>query len=76
MTAHVDPTHDQLQAVAADERVGPVVMLNLNRYGDRDAYLRYGEVAMRAVAEVGGRSSGRRRSSRSWWAVTTTATTR
>ena len=34
----VDPTEAQIEAVAADERDGPVVMLNLNRYRDRDAY--------------------------------------
>jgi uncharacterized protein (DUF1330 family) len=54
---HVDPSHEQIQAVATDGRDGPVVMLNLNRYtgGDRGEYLRYGEVAMKAIEAVGGR---------------------
>lgn len=55
MNDHIDPSHEQLRAVATDERDGPVVMLNLNRYRDHDEYLAYGEVALRAVAEVGGR---------------------
>jgi uncharacterized protein (DUF1330 family) len=54
---HVNPTDDQLREVVAGggEGDGPVVMLNLNRYRDRDAYLRYGEVALRAIDAVGGR---------------------
>ncbi len=51
----VDPSHEQLQAVATDDRDGPVVMLNLNRYRDRDEYLRYGVVAMAALEQVGAR---------------------
>ena len=51
----VDPTEAQIEAVAADERDGPVVMLNLNRYRDRDEYLKYGMVALQAVEAVGGR---------------------
>ncbi|HYF47534.1 MAG TPA: DUF1330 domain-containing protein [Acidimicrobiales bacterium] len=51
----VDPTEDQIQAVLHDERDGPVVMLNLNRYRDRDTYLRYGIVALAAIESVGGR---------------------
>ena len=33
---------------------GPLVMLNLNRYRDRDAYVRYGEVATGVLERVGG----------------------
>jgi uncharacterized protein (DUF1330 family) len=51
----VDPTDAQIRSVAADERAGPVVMLNLNRYRDRDEYLKYGVVALQAVESVGGR---------------------
>lgn len=65
---HIDPTAEQLTAVASADLTTPVVMLNLNRYRDRaqyehpgpdddvsgrEAYLRYGEVALRAMAEVG-----------------------
>ena len=68
MTTHIDPTADQLTAFAGADLTTPIVMLNLNRYRDRaayeapgpdddlsgrDAYLRYGEVALRAMAEVG-----------------------
>jgi uncharacterized protein (DUF1330 family) len=52
----VDPTDDQIQAVLNDGRDGPIVMLNLNKYRDRDAYLQqYGLVALAAVESVGGR---------------------
>jgi uncharacterized protein (DUF1330 family) len=33
----------------------PIVMLNLNTYRDRDEYMRYGDVAMRVLARIGGR---------------------
>lgn len=51
---------DERQQAALAERAGgpddgPIVMLNLNRYRDRDAYLRYGMVALGKVAEAGGR---------------------
>lgn len=70
MPGHIDPTDDQLAELAAADLTTPVAMLNLNRYRERaayenpgsdddvsgrDAYLRYGEVAMRAMAEVGAR---------------------
>ena len=70
MTAHIDPTGDQLAAFAGADLTTPIVMLNLNRYRDRAqyedpgpdddlagraAYLRYGEVALRAMEEVGAR---------------------
>lgn len=51
----VDPTDAQIQAVAADGRDGPIVMLNLNRYRDRNEYLRYGVVALAALQSVGAR---------------------
>ena len=65
---HIDPTTDQLTAFAGADLTTPIVMLNLNRYRDRaryeapgpddalsgrEAYLRYGAVALRAMAEVG-----------------------
>jgi hypothetical protein len=40
----------EVAAVAAGEADGPVVMLNLNRYRDREAYMRYG-----VLERVGGR---------------------
>jgi uncharacterized protein (DUF1330 family) len=52
---------DEVQLAAAARRAGaegdgPLVMLNLNRYvpGGHEAYLRYGEVAVRVLARVGG----------------------
>jgi hypothetical protein len=66
--SHLDPTDDQLVAFASAPQDTPVVMLNLNRYRDRaqyatpgpdddvtgrEAYLRYGAVAVRAMGEVG-----------------------
>jgi hypothetical protein len=66
--SHLDPTHEQLTAFAAGSQDMPLVMLNLNRYRDRavydaprpdddvtgrEAYLRYGAVAVRAMGEVG-----------------------
>ena len=53
----VNPTPEQLEAMAAIARGdgdGPLVMLNLNRYRDRAEYERYGEVALRVLARVGG----------------------
>ena len=41
--------------VAGTDADGPVVMLNLNAYRDRDAYLRYGAVAAAVLQRVGGR---------------------
>jgi hypothetical protein len=66
---HLDPTDEQIVALATSDVSTPIVMLNLNRYRDRaqyetpgpdddvsgrEAYQRYGEVALRAMAEVGG----------------------
>lgn len=54
----VEPDKQQLAAftegagTAAD---GPIVMVNLNRYRDRDVYMRYGAVAVQKVGEAGGR---------------------
>jgi uncharacterized protein (DUF1330 family) len=53
----IEPDERQLQevaAIAASDEDGPVVMLNLNRYRDREAYLRYGIVASEVIARVGG----------------------
>lgn len=65
---HVDPTEQQVAAFAGADPATPIVMLNLNRYraraeyedpgpdddlSGREAYLRYGEVAVQAMAEVG-----------------------
>ena len=57
MTARpIDPTDAQIQEVLHDGGEGPVVMVNLNRYRDRDAYLQeYGVVALGAIESVGGR---------------------
>jgi hypothetical protein len=66
---HIDPTPEQLGAFAEADLTTPIVMLNLNKYRDRaeytqpgpddavsgrEAYGRYGAVALRAMAEVGG----------------------
>jgi uncharacterized protein (DUF1330 family) len=54
----VEPTPEQiaeLQSIAGGPDDGPLVMLNLNRYRDRAAYARYGEVAERVLERVGGR---------------------
>jgi uncharacterized protein (DUF1330 family) len=67
---HCEPSDEQLAAIAAHRPDGPIVALNLNRYrvratyplgtpdadvSGREAYGRYGIVALRAIAEVGGR---------------------
>ena len=67
---HPEPTDAQLAAIAAHRPDGPIVCLNLNRYRARaaypagtpdadvsgqEAYLRYGMVAVQAIASVGGR---------------------
>lgn len=54
----VEPDQEQfkeMQALAGRPEDGPIVMLNLNKYRDRGAYLRYGEVATRVLERVGGR---------------------
>jgi len=66
----IDPTPEQMQRLLQDVgRLGPIVMINLLRYRaqaeyppgfdatpctGREAYQRYGAVAMVKVAEVGG----------------------
>ncbi|HEX6116795.1 MAG TPA: DUF1330 domain-containing protein [Solirubrobacterales bacterium] len=45
----------ELTALAESDDDGPLVMLNLNRYRDREAYGRYGLVALRVLERVGGR---------------------
>ena len=54
----IEPDESQLREIAAraggaDD--GPVVMLNLNRYREREAYERYGAVALAILERVGGR---------------------
>jgi uncharacterized protein (DUF1330 family) len=54
----VEPDAQQLAdvvALAGADGDGPVVMLNLNRYRDRQAYERYGVVALEVLERVGGR---------------------
>jgi uncharacterized protein (DUF1330 family) len=54
----VEPDERQLaevSSVAGSADDGPVVMLNLNRYRDRDAYYRYAAVAARVLERVGGK---------------------
>ncbi len=65
----IEPTPEQRAALAAHRPDGPMIALNLNRYreraayppgtpdGDvsgREAYLRYGIVAVQAVTQAGG----------------------
>jgi hypothetical protein len=67
---HIDPGDDQISAMVGSTVETPIVMVNLNRYRDRavydspgpdddvsgrEAYLRYGAVALRAMGEVGAR---------------------
>jgi uncharacterized protein (DUF1330 family) len=54
----VEPSPGQIaemQSIAEGPEDGPLVMLNLNRYRDPEAYARYGEVAQRVLERVGGR---------------------
>jgi uncharacterized protein (DUF1330 family) len=54
----VEPDERQLaevSGVAGSGADGPVVMLNLNRYRDREAYYRYAAVATTVLERVGGR---------------------
>jgi uncharacterized protein (DUF1330 family) len=53
----VEPDTQQIADIAALAGDGdrPVVMLNLNRYRDREEYLRYGAVALTVLERVGGR---------------------
>jgi uncharacterized protein (DUF1330 family) len=54
----IEPDEQQLaevSAIAGSDGDRPVVMLNLNRYRDRDAYYRYAAVATTVLERVGGR---------------------
>jgi hypothetical protein len=54
----IEPDEQQLaevSAIAGSDGDRPVVMLNLNRYRDRDAYYRYAAVAATVLQRVGGR---------------------
>lgn len=53
----IDPDQQQLEALSARaaEDDSPIVMLNLNRYADREEYLRYGAVAARTLDRIGAR---------------------
>jgi uncharacterized protein (DUF1330 family) len=70
LPVHPEPTPAQLAAIAAHQPDGPIVALNLNRYraraayppgtpdadvSGREAYGRYGLVALQAITHVGGR---------------------
>ncbi|MFN8149759.1 MAG: DUF1330 domain-containing protein [Solirubrobacterales bacterium] len=53
----IEPDQQQLEAIIARaaEDDSPIVMLNLNRYADRDEYLKYGAVAATKLDELGAR---------------------
>ena len=54
----VEPDEGQIaeiRGIAEGDEDGPLVMLNLNRYRDRDAYERYAVVALGVLDKVGGR---------------------
>jgi uncharacterized protein (DUF1330 family) len=54
----VEPDEQQLtevSGIAGTEADAPIVMLNLNRYRDREAYYRYAAVAATVLERVGGR---------------------
>lgn len=53
----IEPTQEQLEALAARaaEDDSPIVMLNLNRYRDRDEYMKYGAVAVGMLERIGGK---------------------
>lgn len=53
----IEPEQSQLDALAARAARDdvPVVMLNLNRYRDREEYLRYGVVAAATLDRIGAR---------------------
>lgn len=70
MSFAIEPTPEQLAAIAAHRPDGPFIALNLNRYRARaaypagtpdadvsghTAYLRYGVVALAAILSVGGK---------------------
>ena len=54
----IEPDQQQLaevSAIAGSDGDRPVVMLNLNRYRDREAYYRYAAVAATVLERVGGK---------------------
>lgn len=53
----IEPDESQIEALAARaaDDDPPVVMLNLNRYRDRDVYLKYGVVAAAMLDRIGAR---------------------
>jgi uncharacterized protein (DUF1330 family) len=54
----VEPDERQLaevSAIAGSSSDAPLVMLNLNRYRDREAYYRYAAVAATVLERVGGK---------------------
>jgi uncharacterized protein (DUF1330 family) len=54
----VEPDEQQLaevSGIAGSDGDAPLVMLNLNRYRDREAYYRYAAVAATVLERVGGR---------------------
>lgn len=56
--AQLNPTQEALQALANSPQTGPVVMLNLLKFGGpggREAYLRYGAAVAPLLAAVGAR---------------------
>ncbi len=53
----IEPTEEmlaELAEVAGGPNDKPFVMLNLNRYRDRDSYQRYAAVAFEVLGDVGG----------------------
>ena len=50
----ISPSPSQLRALMENGPDGAVVMVNLLKYRDREAYMRYGAVAMKCVAARGG----------------------
>lgn len=51
----IEPDQKQLEAIIANASGddSPIVMLNLNRYADRDEYMRYGAVATGMLDRLG-----------------------
>jgi uncharacterized protein (DUF1330 family) len=55
MSPSITPNVEQFHQLAAAPDEGPVVMVNLLKFTERDAYMRYGDAAKRMVEEQGGR---------------------
>ena len=51
----IEPTQEQLETLIAEASANDsaIVMLNLNRYADRDEYLKYGAVATGMLDRLG-----------------------